>query len=99
MSDVNDNNIRKIGRLPEYLQWALIFIDRAGFPVLAFFAILILCVWCMKSIGQTVTENTRALSAITSSINEYHQQSRAEHQEAQACLNSLLTECQTVRRR
>ena len=85
-------------KLPEYLQWILIFIDRAGFPVLAFFAILVLTIWCMKGIGATVTENTRALAAIAASINEYHIQSRAEHQEAQTCLNSLLTECQTRRR-
>jgi hypothetical protein len=99
MGSVDLQNSDKIKKLPEYLQWILIFIDRAGFPVLAFFAILALTVYNIKSIGSTVTENTKALATITASINEYHVQSRTEHQEAQSCLNSLLTECRTSKQR
>ena len=93
MGDIETQNADKTGSLPEYLQWILIFLNKAGFPVVAFGAIFWLVVIGIKTQVRATEENTKALAAITASIDGFHQEVRNSHLLSQQCLNAIMSEC------
>ncbi|MFA5133079.1 MAG: hypothetical protein WC444_07170 [Candidatus Paceibacterota bacterium] len=67
-------------RIPEWMKLIMIFIDRIGFPILAF-----VCMVAMFYLSQTkligaVEENTKALLKFSTTTNSFQSQVCKEHQ-------------------
>lgn len=54
--------------MPKQLRWVMIFVDRVGFPVVAF---ILMCYICFVTLGKNtdvLTQNTQVLVALSSKI-------------------------------
>ena len=63
---------QKFGHMPSTLRYIMIFIDRIGFPILAFCIMSYICFVTLNKLTDALTENTRVLSVIDNGI-KYHQ--------------------------
>lgn len=59
--------------MPKFLRWAMVFIDRLGFPIFAFLLMCYIVFVGMKNITESLTQNTQVLAALVTKIDRIDQ--------------------------
>lgn len=53
------------GSIPRVMRLAMVFIDRIGFPILAYLMMFYLCVVSLQRVSDAITKNTQVLTVLT----------------------------------
>lgn len=59
-----------VSDMPKYLRWGMVFIDRVGFPIVAFLLMCYMCFVSLKNLNDVLTQNTGVLSALKNQIEQ-----------------------------
>jgi len=60
------------GDVPKLLRLVMMFIDRVGFPILAFILMFYMSFYSIQRITVAITENTKAFTSFASSSSEVY---------------------------
>jgi hydroxyethylthiazole kinase-like sugar kinase family protein len=100
---MNDNNgkkmIEEIGNIPNLLKVIMTFINRVGFPIVAFILMFLMCAYSMKTNTKAMEENTKALTALSINDTTFQDGAIKAYSEIQECINAVMTDCQIKKRR
>ena len=78
------------GDIPRYMKLIMVFIDRVGFPVLAFILMFYLAFSSLQKSTEAIAENTKALVLFTAVSSEFQHGVLIQHEESCAKLDALL---------
>lgn len=81
------------GEIPLFLKLIMVFIDRVGFPILAFIAIYWLSFSSISKTSEAIQRNTEALIEFSTCSKEFQHTVADSHSERDRKLNILLENC------
>lgn len=64
------------GEVPAVLKYLMVFIDRVGFPIVAFLIMTYLCFVSLRELGKTIEGNTQALTNVAMEIKNLRESRR-----------------------
>lgn len=66
-----DPHMREWNGIPNTIKILMIFIDRVGFPVMAFLLMFYMSFFTLKQVTGSIAENTKALVELKNSVNKH----------------------------
>lgn len=85
----------KITGLPALLRYIMVFIDRVGFPVLAFLLMFYIAFSSNDKMTKVLQENTSAMVKYTTAFEGFQTQVLADHRQMLAVINEIWKESNT----
>lgn len=82
----------KFTNIPGWLRLVMLFIDRVGFPVLAFILLFFVCFVSIDKATSAIQDNTKALVLFTTQSTAFQQRVVTDH----VSLDSGIRRCETI---
>ena len=76
---VNNNNLTN-GNIPDVLRYLMVFIDRVGFPILAFLLMFYIAFSTNEKMTTALSANTEALLKLSTSFDIFQKQVMKDHE-------------------
>ena len=77
------------GDIPKYLKLIMVFIDRVGFPVLAFILMFIMASVSLQKATDAIQDNTKALVTLCAMSGEFQSEVKLSHRERNSKLDAI----------
>jgi hypothetical protein len=68
-------------KLPQWLKMVMVFIDRVGFPILAFIMMFCVCYISIDKTNKALNDNTKALAVFTAQSCEFQDTVMVDHKQ------------------
>lgn len=78
------------GGVPQWLKMLMIFIDRVGFPVLAFCLMFAVCWFSLEKMTCALLENTKALLELKTASTSFYTKALADHHDISQDLKRVM---------
>lgn len=88
--------IRLNGDVPKWMKLIMLFIDRVGFPVLAFCLMFYMSYVSLSKATDAISENTKALTEFATKSNAFQQMVSQEHGNMSIKLEKVLDNQNTI---
>lgn len=73
------DEVKLNGNVPQWLKMLMIFIDRVGFPTLAFILMFYVSFTSLAKVSSSITENTNVLTKLVASSEQFQKIVQEEH--------------------
>lgn len=87
--DFEMDPVDKVNGLPALLRYIMVFIDRVGFPVLAFLLMFYIAFSSSDKMTRVLQENTAAMVKYTTAFEGFQTQVLADHRQMLAVINEI----------
>jgi len=77
------------GNIPYWLKIIMIFIDRVGFPILAFCLMFWMCYQSIGKVSIAISDNTEALNKMTSTSEHFQRSVTTDHADIKRSLLAI----------
>lgn len=75
--------------IPKYLKVLMNFIDRIGFPILAFLMMFWVAYTSLDKMSKSLEKNTSVLERITTTSELFQQQVQTQHRDMMECMKRM----------